>query len=414
MYPLKALLVATLTLLLVGCSPSTGTYDAAITEFAPRPFNVAVLTTSPADLEVANYLVTKTKAAYPLVACTIVPVAIAPESGLESKAVLQSIAVPALRTALANRSFDMIQLLPDFPAFIEVPNAYPGSSCGITTKPYWPSATFIAGNGISDRYLSDSPYDPAIGSYVMPWRGKLNSGPWNLDYLVAKLEAVDVSAAKAKIDAACAPTSGIGYVLVDAPGKSGSANNNPTGSGNTDTYWEANVYNYNARFAGQRIINDWSSYSVSRNANLSDDASDFTNPAAFQYLTTAPGAVNVLVSYGRHSNGDGKFGAAFGTPKTVYAGLTFAPRSVIIGGESFTAYGYATSGTNLGQWLELPAAAFIGNANEPCAPGYQFKLRDFYNAYCVMNATYGEAFYASCTWNRSATAPFGIVYQTIR
>lgn len=176
---------------------------------ADRAFNVAALVITQNDREMAEYLIEQAAREYPLVKITIVQVnGITPEAAGQHGSVNQNILIPAVKTAIGGRSFHMLQLFSDFPHFTLVPNAYPGSSCSIPTQPLWPTSTFLAGNGISNRYLSDSPYDFAIGSYVIPWKRAINSGPWNIDYLVAKLEYRTQEEGRRLIDLSCTPAGG--------------------------------------------------------------------------------------------------------------------------------------------------------------------------------------------------------------
>lgn len=398
---------------------------AAVTVYPARNWKAAILTCSPDEVTVANYLKTKSAVAYPKVAITIIPVTITPDLTATSGSVTQTVMYNAVSAAIAPKEaamgdkFDMIQLLHQFPHHVSWANSSsPGGNCGVSTNNNWSPESIISA-GIDTVARGDSPPSFGMEEYGIPFTGPIDLDEnWRLIYLCTRLEGRTVAEVKAKIDLACAaPTVARPGALIDGPGKAGRSNN---GSG--DTYWENTWFNDGLKYVaghgtayGFPVKNDMTGYTGDKNNNNNDDASEMP-AAAWPYQTTSTFPVGYFLSYGYHSNGDGRMAAGFpGT--TAFRFLPFATRSVILGGESFSAYGLDSShpgygGSNLGQWLALPSAGYIGPKNEPCATG--INTSQFVKAYVGQNATFGESAYSAFPFIKSIYTPFGVAWMTLR
>ncbi|MEO7994858.1 MAG: hypothetical protein ABI743_10720 [bacterium] len=394
------------------------------TVYAARSFKAAILTCSPDEVTVANYLKAQSAIRYPLVQITIIPVIIPPDLTSASGAVEFTTLFAAVTAAIGPKEaaqggrFDMIQLLHQFPHHVSWGAAKPGASCGVSTDNRWSVESILAA-GFDAKAASDSPPSFSIGTNIIPWKGAVDiSANWRLMYLVTRLEGHTIAEVNAKIDRACAPASATRPgVIIDGPGKNGTSNN---GAGYT--YWEntwfadgVNKVTSQGNTFGYSTKNDMIGYTGDSNANNSDDASEMP-AAAWTYQTSSTFPVGYLLSFGLHSNGNGSMGPGFTSPSQ-YANLPFSSRSVILGGESFSAYALDGShpgygGTTLGQWLALNSAGFIGPKNEPCATGIDTGL--FTKLYCGQNLTFAEAAHASFHTTKGIYSPFGVAWMTLR
>lgn len=394
---------------------------------AQRPWNAAILTCSPEEVEVANYLKAKSAVTYPNVTITIVPVAVTPNTGTGSSSISISEFVSKVGSALTAAQatagrFQMIQLLHQFPHHVSWP---PHAQLCIPTESLW-SPESILMCGADSNTLADSPpsfnpwpsapFSPYQSNYL-PWYGNAN---WRMDYIVTRLEGRTKAQVMAKIDLAHAPKSSARPgVVIDGPGKAGPANNYNGGTCNLDTYWEHmwetdglfNVASKGTKY-GFPVKNDMAGYSGDTNNNCDDDASEMPS-AAYQYQTSSTFPVGYLVCFERHSNGDGRFGPAWTGPG-IYTNLQFAPRSVVAAMESFTGYSLERVGNKggLGAWLDLPVAGVIAFKNEPCLTGIYHDV--FSEAYVGRNATFGEAAMASFQFLKTIDTAFGVAWMTLQ
>ena len=395
----------------------------------PRPWKAAILTCSPEEVTAANYLKAKSAVAYPNVSITIVPVSFTPDTTTASGQVGVTYFINTVAAALnpleaaMGRRFDMIQLLHQFPHHVNWSPISP-MCMAVAPPPVWsPESILMVGDDamtLADYPLSMNPYpSQPFQPWIGPWTGNAN---WRMTYMVTRLEGRSLAEVEAKIDLACAtPGTTKAGVIVDGPGKAGAANNYSGGTCNIDTYWQHawefdDLYNmqYVASKYGFPLKNDVAGYAGDLNHNCNDDANEM--PAtAYQYQTSSSFPVAYLVSFGKHSNADGRFGPAFTTPMLTYGHLPFAPRAVVCGGESFTGYSLgpnAYGGTNLGDWLDLPVAAVIAWKNEPCQTGSWYDA--FAEGYVGRNATLGEAAMSSFQWLKSVDTAFGVCWMTLK
>jgi len=405
-------------------SESTDREAAAVTVYPSRAWRAAILTCSPDEVTVANYLKTKCATAYPLVQITIIPVTITPDLTNASGAVTFATLFAAVNAAVTPREtamgqkFQMIQLLHQFPHHVSWGVTKPGSSCGVSTDNRWSTESVLAA-GFDAKAATDSPPSMSVDTNIIPFTQQADMGSnWRLLYLTARLEGRTVAEVKAKIDLACAtPSTTKPGAIVDGPGKAGSSNN-----GQGYTYWENMWYADNTKSVasqgtkyGFSTKNDMTGYLGDTNNNAKDDKAEMP-VAAFTYITTSMFPVGFLQSYGLHSNGDGNMGTRFTTP-AMYTTLPFSPRGVIVGGESFSAYGLDSShpgygGTNLGAWLALPVAGYIGPKNEPCGTGID--VGNFVKWYVGQNLTFGEASHAAFHTTKGVWSPFGVAWMTLK
>jgi|GEM_PF-2635437 len=395
---------------------------------AQRPWKAAILTCSPEEVEVANYLKAKSAVAYPNVAITIVPVTgITPDTGTNSGVVPVATFVARVGAALTAAQatagrFQMVQLLHQFPHHVDWS---PHAMLCIPTEAKWsPESILMCGadaNTLADSPPSfqawpNTPFSPYQSNYL-PWYGNAN---WRMDYMVTRLEGRTKAQVMAKIDLACAPKSSARPgAIVDGPGKAGPANNYSGGTCNLDTYWE-HMWETDGLFAvagkgtkyGFPVKNDMAGYSGDTNGNCDDDAGEMP-AAAYAYQTSSTFPVGYLVCFERHSNGDGRFGPSWTGP-SIYTNLQFAPRSVVAAIESFTGYSIDRVGNKggLGAWLDLPVAGVIAFKNEPCLTGIYHDV--FTEAYVGRNATFGEASMASFQFLKTIDTAFGVCWMTLQ
>lgn len=395
--------------------------------WANRPWKAAVLVVSPEENTAADYLIAKSAVAYPLVTITKVNVSLPADTTVASGAVDRVAFINAVKAALVpketqmGRKFDMLQLLHQFPHHVSWAPIHP--MC-IPGQPSLYSPESILMTGADAMTLADSPasFNPWSIDPPMPWYGEWTGDEnWRQVYMVARLEGRDLTQVKAKIDLACAPaTVTRPGVVVDGPGKGGSANNYSGGPCNIDTYWEHMWETDGLAFIGARgtkygfpVKNDIAGYSGDSTGNCNDDASEMP-ASAYAYQTSSTFPVGYLVSFGRHSNADGRFGAAFPSA-AIYTNLQFSTRSVVFVGESHM--GFSLTGSNYGStplatWLDLPVAGVIAWKNEPCLTGIYHDV--FSEMYVGRNAAFAEAAMGSFQWLKNIDTPFGVAWMTLR